>query len=229
MTSRMLLADTDPPAAEQHRRRAARHRYGADRDLGADRRSGSSRPTVFGFSGGAALLRRAAARAVGGFPRAVLPLLRGHRPLVAAAPGRLVDPVRAGGGRPPPTLRELGPDARTASPFKRAQPAAHAGPLRPGRGRRRALGPLRPDHGVARRAAGAHPPSAAAPQPARRPADAGSGVRDPAAPVGRGGACADPPGQRNARSTRGWAGEPAAPMGPRGRWCARPAQRAPRC
>jgi hypothetical protein len=42
--------------------------YGADRDLGADDTARRESGEVFGFSGGAALLRTAAVREVGGFP-----------------------------------------------------------------------------------------------------------------------------------------------------------------
>jgi GT2 family glycosyltransferase len=67
VTSRMLLADR-PDTLNNTGVVLLATGYGADRDLG---RPESARPEpgeVFGFSGGAALLRAAAAREIGGFP-----------------------------------------------------------------------------------------------------------------------------------------------------------------
>jgi GT2 family glycosyltransferase len=68
VTSRMLLQDTDPPLLNNTGVVLLDTDYGADRDLRADAGSRPHPDSVFGFSGGAALLRRDAVRAVGGFP-----------------------------------------------------------------------------------------------------------------------------------------------------------------
>jgi hypothetical protein len=68
VTSRMLLQDTDPPLLNNTGVVLLDTDYGADRDLRADAGSRSDPDSVFGFSGGAALLRLDAVRSVGGFP-----------------------------------------------------------------------------------------------------------------------------------------------------------------
>jgi hypothetical protein len=68
VTSRMLLQDTDPPLLNNTGIVLLDTDYGADRDLRADAGSRSDPDSVFGFSGGAALLRLDAVRSVGGFP-----------------------------------------------------------------------------------------------------------------------------------------------------------------
>ena len=69
VTSRMLLQDTDPPLLNNTGVVLLDTDYGADRDLRADAATRLEPDSVFGFSGGAALLRLEAVRAVGGFPR----------------------------------------------------------------------------------------------------------------------------------------------------------------
>jgi GT2 family glycosyltransferase len=69
VTSRMLLQDTVPPLLNNTGVVLLDDDYGADRDLRADAGTRLEPDTVFGFSGGAALLRRDAVEAVGGFPR----------------------------------------------------------------------------------------------------------------------------------------------------------------
>jgi GT2 family glycosyltransferase len=68
VTSRMLLQDTDPPLLNNTGVVLLDTDYGADRDLRADASVRTEPDSVFGFSGGAALLRLDAVRAVGGFP-----------------------------------------------------------------------------------------------------------------------------------------------------------------
>jgi GT2 family glycosyltransferase len=68
VTSRMLLQDTDPPLLNNTGVVLLDTDYGADRDLRADADTRTDADSVFGFSGGAALLRLDAVRAVGGFP-----------------------------------------------------------------------------------------------------------------------------------------------------------------
>jgi GT2 family glycosyltransferase len=68
VTSRMLLQDTDPPLLNNTGVVLLDSDYGADRDLRADAAVRTEPDSVFGFSGGAALLRLDAVRAVGGFP-----------------------------------------------------------------------------------------------------------------------------------------------------------------
>lgn len=68
VTSRMLLQDTDPPLLNNTGVVLLDTDYGADRDLRADASVRTAADSVFGFSGGAALLRLDAVRAVGGFP-----------------------------------------------------------------------------------------------------------------------------------------------------------------
>ena len=68
VTSRMLLQDTDPPLLNNTGVVLLDTDYGADRDLRADAGSRSDPDSVFGFSGGAALLRLDAVQSVGGFP-----------------------------------------------------------------------------------------------------------------------------------------------------------------
>jgi GT2 family glycosyltransferase len=69
VTSRMLLQDTDPPLLNNTGVVLLDDDYGADRDLRADAGTRLEPGPVFGFSGGAALLRRSAVETVGGFAR----------------------------------------------------------------------------------------------------------------------------------------------------------------
>jgi GT2 family glycosyltransferase len=68
VTSLLLLAGSDPPVVNNAGVVLLPTLYGADRSAGADPASVDEPAEVFGFSGGAALLRRSAAIAVGGFP-----------------------------------------------------------------------------------------------------------------------------------------------------------------
>ncbi|WP_299952276.1 glycosyltransferase family 2 protein [uncultured Modestobacter sp.] len=68
VTSRMLLAGVTPPTMNNAGVVLLDDGYGADRGLGQDAGSFDEEAEVFGFSGGAALLRVAAVRSVGGFP-----------------------------------------------------------------------------------------------------------------------------------------------------------------
>ena len=68
VTSRMLLADSDPVRMNNAGVVLRSDGYGADRALGEDPAEWDRPDDVFGFSGGAALLRRAAVESVGGFP-----------------------------------------------------------------------------------------------------------------------------------------------------------------
>ncbi len=69
VTSRMLLQGGDPPLLNNTGVVLLGDDYGADRDLRGDPATRLEPGTVFGFSGGAALLRRSAVESVGGFPR----------------------------------------------------------------------------------------------------------------------------------------------------------------
>ena len=68
VTSRLLLAGTEPPRVNNAGVVLLDDHYGADRGLGDDPRDWAAADEVFGFSGGAALLRRTAVQEVGGFP-----------------------------------------------------------------------------------------------------------------------------------------------------------------
>jgi hypothetical protein len=68
VTSLMLLEGSRPPVVNNAGVVLLRTLAGADRAAGADPREVQAPAEVFGFSGGAALLRRSAACAVGGFP-----------------------------------------------------------------------------------------------------------------------------------------------------------------
>jgi GT2 family glycosyltransferase len=68
VTSRMYLAGRTPPALNNTGVLLLPTGYGTDRDFGADDAVRPEAGEVFGFSGGAALLRTSAVRAVGGFP-----------------------------------------------------------------------------------------------------------------------------------------------------------------
>lgn len=68
VTSRMLLAGSDPVRVNNAGVLLRSDGYGADRGLGDDPARWDEAGDVFGFSGGAALLRREAVAAVGGFP-----------------------------------------------------------------------------------------------------------------------------------------------------------------
>jgi len=67
VTSRMLLQDTDPPLLNNTGVVLLDDDYGADRDLRAAADTRLEAGPVFGFSGGAAALRREAVEDVGGF------------------------------------------------------------------------------------------------------------------------------------------------------------------
>jgi GT2 family glycosyltransferase len=69
VTSRMLLRGEDPPLLNNTGVVLLADDYGADRDLRADVGARPGPGPVFGFSGGAALLRRSAVEEVGGFAR----------------------------------------------------------------------------------------------------------------------------------------------------------------
>jgi GT2 family glycosyltransferase len=69
VTSRMLLQDTAPPLLNNTGVVLLDDDYGADRDLRADAATRPDPGPVFGFSGGAALLRSSAVDRVGGFAR----------------------------------------------------------------------------------------------------------------------------------------------------------------
>src|SRR5215211_3738659 len=102
-----------------------------------------------------------------GVRRRLLPLLRGHRPVVAAAVAWLADPLPAGGGGPPHPLGLLGRVVAAVHVPHRPQPAAHADqerPRRPGRPRGPALSPDHRLPGPARGRPGPpHPPPPAGP------------------------------------------------------------------
>jgi GT2 family glycosyltransferase len=68
VTSRLLLAGVEPPTLNNTGVLLLDDGYGADRGLGAPDDEYTEPDEVFGFSGGAALLRTDALRAVGGFP-----------------------------------------------------------------------------------------------------------------------------------------------------------------
>ena len=68
VTSQLLLDATRPPVVNNAGVVLLPTLYGADRAAGADPAEVAEPAEVFGFSGGAALLRREAALAVGGFP-----------------------------------------------------------------------------------------------------------------------------------------------------------------
>lgn len=67
VTSLMLLAGTDPPVVNNAGVVVLDSWYGADRAAGEDPETVATAAEVFGFSGGAALLRTAAVQEVGGF------------------------------------------------------------------------------------------------------------------------------------------------------------------
>jgi GT2 family glycosyltransferase len=68
VTSLLLLADVTPPTVNNAGVVLTDDGYGADRGLGEPAGDYAEPAEVFGFSGGAAVLRTAAVRAVGGFP-----------------------------------------------------------------------------------------------------------------------------------------------------------------
>jgi GT2 family glycosyltransferase len=68
VTSRMYLTGRTSPTLNNTGVQLLPTGYGADRGLGADDSAFSAADEVFGFSGGAALVRASAVRAVGGFP-----------------------------------------------------------------------------------------------------------------------------------------------------------------
>jgi GT2 family glycosyltransferase len=68
VTSLMLLAGSEPPVVNNAGVVVLPTLYGTDRAAGADPATVATPAEVFGFSGGAALLRRSAAMEVGGFP-----------------------------------------------------------------------------------------------------------------------------------------------------------------
>jgi GT2 family glycosyltransferase len=69
VTSRLLLADVTPPTLNNAGVVLRDDGYGADRGLGEPADAYEDPEEVFGFSGGAALLRVDALREIGGFPR----------------------------------------------------------------------------------------------------------------------------------------------------------------
>jgi GT2 family glycosyltransferase len=69
VTSRMLLRGEDPPLLNNTGVVLLGDDYGADRDLRSDAAARPDPGPVFGFSGGAVLLRRSAVEEVGGFAR----------------------------------------------------------------------------------------------------------------------------------------------------------------
>lgn len=69
VTSLMLLAGTTPPVVNNAGVLLSSDWYGADRGYGTSPEQFAEATEVFGFSGGAALLRTSAVRAVGGFAR----------------------------------------------------------------------------------------------------------------------------------------------------------------
>ena len=81
---------------------------GTDRDWLRTEGEESRDADVFGFCGGAALLRRRGAGRGRRVRSRALPLLRGHRPVVAPARGRVDGPILRAGGRPPPARGQLG-------------------------------------------------------------------------------------------------------------------------
>ncbi|MCU1670206.1 MAG: glycosyltransferase family 2 protein [Blastococcus sp.] len=68
VTSRLLLAGVTPPTLNNAGVLLLDDGYGADRGLGEPAEAYAVPDEVFGFSGGAALLRTEAVRSVGGFP-----------------------------------------------------------------------------------------------------------------------------------------------------------------
>lgn len=68
VSSLMLLAGTDPPVVNNAGVTVLGSGYGTDRGAGEDPADWSEPGEVFGFSGGAALLRRDVVQSVGGFP-----------------------------------------------------------------------------------------------------------------------------------------------------------------
>ena len=68
VTSRLLLADVEPPTVNNAGVVLLDDGYGADRGLGQPAEAFADPADVFGFSGGAALIRTEALREVGGFP-----------------------------------------------------------------------------------------------------------------------------------------------------------------
>ena len=88
---------------------------------------------VFAWCGGAVLLVEGVPRRRRAVRRAAVPLLRGHRPVVARAAARLALRVRAGVGRPPPPRRVVRRRLAGLPLLHRAQPAAGARQERAGR------------------------------------------------------------------------------------------------
>ena len=119
--------------------------YGADRGfLEPDAGQYDAPAEVFAWCGGSVLLRPAYLADVGLFDERLLPLLRGHRPVVARPQPGLALPLRARRPGPP---RPRGVDRRGVArlpALRRAQPAPDAGqerPAPPGGERRVALSP----------------------------------------------------------------------------------------
>ena len=93
------------PVRQQRRERVLPDGYGADR--GYQQRDGGQFDTpdeVFAWCGAAVLLSPAYLQSVGLLRRALLPLLRGHRPLLAGTLAGVAVRLRARVGRPPRAL-----------------------------------------------------------------------------------------------------------------------------
>ena len=157
--------------------------YGADRGLGEpDDGRFDQAVEVFGFSGGAAVLRTLAVRAVGGFASDWFMYYEDTDLSwrLRLAGWRIV--YEPGGGGPSPACRELGSRVVVLRLPQRAEPAPHAPARRPGVGPPARHSAVRADDGIARR-----DPAAGAPRPT------GPRVRHPAARPG-------PPGRARPRS-----------------------------
>ena len=104
----------------------------------ATRASTTSPPRCSPGAAGACSSGRSTSRDVGPLRRAVLPLLRGHRPLVAGPGPGLALPHRAHVGDPPPARGQQRRGLRGLRLPRRAQPPPHAGEGRAGPPRRHA-------------------------------------------------------------------------------------------
>ena len=118
--------------------------YGYDRGLGdPDDGRWDTPEDVEAFCGAgrrAADLRRPGCRWL---PGPLLPLLRGHRHVVAAPPGRMADPVRARGADHAPAFGLVRPAVRPVPLLQRAQPPADDPALRARRRRPSRADPVR--------------------------------------------------------------------------------------
>jgi glycosyltransferase involved in cell wall biosynthesis len=132
--------------------------YGADRGFQEVDEGQYDKPEdVFTFCGNGAAFPREVLGEGRALRRRLLPLLRGHRSLVARARGGLGDPLRAHRGPAPPPLREQRRgDVRLPLP-RRSQPPADAHQERVVAARAAAGLSLPADHRVDRVARGPHP------------------------------------------------------------------------